>query len=156
LDREQDYAEAPRPAMPQRNWWADKSLQGGRCGSLVQIVSFDASTELEGETPVNVVCSWLGNTEAVAKKSYLLVTDADFAKATEIRGTPGARADQKTERRGTNGALQTTANDTPTKERTLGIAEKSYVFREIPRVSRWRRGELNPRPAILPIRPLHV
>ena len=113
-------------------------------------------TELEREFPLHVVCSWLGNTEAVARKNYLLVTDADFAKATEIRETPGARADQKTERRGTNGALQTTANDTPTKEKTLRISGKSYVFREIHRVFKWRRGELNPRPAILPIRPLHV
>ena len=54
-----------------------------------------------------MVCSWLGNTEAVAKKNYLLVTDADFAKATETRGTPDARADQKTERRGTKTTLQT-------------------------------------------------
>lgn len=91
-------------------------------------------TELERDFPLHVVCSWLGNTESVAKKNHLMVTDADFAKATEIRGTPGARSDQKTERRGTNGALQTTANDTPTKEKARRISGKSYVFREIHRV----------------------
>jgi integrase len=38
-------------------------------------------TELEKEHPIHVVCSWLGNTEAIAKKSYLLVTDSDFEQA---------------------------------------------------------------------------
>ena len=44
-------------------------------------------TELEREFPLHVVCSWLGNTEAVAKKSYLLVTDQDFENAREKSGT---------------------------------------------------------------------
>jgi hypothetical protein len=38
-------------------------------------------TELERDFPIHVVCSWLGNTEAIAKKSYLLVTDTDFEQA---------------------------------------------------------------------------
>lgn len=100
-------------------------------------------TELERDFPLHVVCSWLGNTEAIAKKNYLLVTDADFAKATEIRGTPGARADQKTELRGTKTTLQTTANDTTSKEKTLRISGKSYVFREIHGVFEWRITDLN-------------
>jgi integrase len=44
-------------------------------------------TELEKDFPLHVVCSWLGNTEAVAKKSYLLVSDCDFEKAIQSRGT---------------------------------------------------------------------
>jgi integrase len=40
-------------------------------------------TELERDFPIHVVCSWLGNTEAIAKKSYLLVTDSDFTRATQ-------------------------------------------------------------------------
>lgn len=38
-------------------------------------------TELERQFPLHVVCSWLGNSERIARKSYLLVTDADFEKA---------------------------------------------------------------------------
>ncbi len=69
-------------------------------------------TELEREFPLHVVCSWLGNTEAVAKKSYLLVTDADYTKAVQpvrmpateptvepgCRGTKTTRAEAKTTR----------------------------------------------------------
>jgi hypothetical protein len=40
-------------------------------------------TELEREFPLHVVCSWLGNSEKVARASYLLVTDADWSKAVQ-------------------------------------------------------------------------
>ena len=127
-------------------------------------------TELEREFPLHVVCSWLGNTEAVAKKSYLLVTDADFAKAIqpvhksvpeqvvepEHRGTKTTRADAKTTRRETKTTPHGARTVSHENEKTLGIVQKSFVFREIPRVSKWRRGELNPRPAILPTWHLHV
>ena len=38
-------------------------------------------TELEAEFPLHVVCSWLGNSEKVARRHYLQVTDEHFAKA---------------------------------------------------------------------------
>jgi len=38
-------------------------------------------TELARDHPLKAVCSWLGNTEAVAMSHYLQVTDADFDKA---------------------------------------------------------------------------
>lgn len=38
-------------------------------------------TELERQFPRHVVCAWMGNTAAVAEKSYLLVTESDFAAA---------------------------------------------------------------------------
>lgn len=41
-------------------------------------------TELEREFPLHVVCSWLGNSVRIAQKSYLLVTEDDFAKATAV------------------------------------------------------------------------
>jgi hypothetical protein len=37
--------------------------------------------ELAQTFPIHVVCSWLGNSPAVATKHYLQVTDADFEKA---------------------------------------------------------------------------
>ena len=44
-------------------------------------------TELAGEYPLHVVCEWIGNSMAVAKKHYQQVTEADFQKAAE---TPSA------------------------------------------------------------------
>lgn len=38
-------------------------------------------TELEAMFPLHVVCSWLGNSESVAKDSYLLVTEGHFQSA---------------------------------------------------------------------------
>jgi integrase len=48
-------------------------------------------TELERQFPLHVVCSWLGNTEAIAKKNYLLVTDSDFELAIEGNAQCNAR-----------------------------------------------------------------
>ncbi len=38
-------------------------------------------TELEEDFPSHVVCAWMGNSEAIAKKHYLQVTDEHFEKA---------------------------------------------------------------------------
>ena len=40
-------------------------------------------TELEARFPLHVVCSWLGNSQAVAKASYLLTSEAHFYAATD-------------------------------------------------------------------------
>ena len=48
-------------------------------------------TELMESFPAHVVCGWIGNSEAVARKHYLQVTDDHFDRA--IRG--GAEAAQK-------------------------------------------------------------
>ena len=47
-------------------------------------------TELEEQFPSHVVCAWLGNSEAIARKHYLQVREVDFQKAARIpaRGTP--------------------------------------------------------------------
>lgn len=49
-----------------------------------------SQTELEEHFPSHVVCAWLGNSEAVARKHYLQVREVDFQKAARIpaRGTP--------------------------------------------------------------------
>jgi hypothetical protein len=41
-------------------------------------------TELQREFPLHVVCSWLGNSPRIAQRSYLLVTEDDFAKAASV------------------------------------------------------------------------
>jgi integrase len=38
-------------------------------------------TELAAEHPIHVVCAWIGNSERIAAKHYLQVTDADFQRA---------------------------------------------------------------------------
>ncbi len=40
-------------------------------------------TELEEQFPSHVVCVWLGNSEAIARKHYLQVREVDFQKATQ-------------------------------------------------------------------------
>ncbi len=40
-------------------------------------------TELEEQFPGHVVCKWLGNSQRVADKHYLQVTDEHFRKATQ-------------------------------------------------------------------------
>ena len=40
-------------------------------------------TELEDRFPSHVVCAWLGNSEAIARKHYLQVREVDFQKATQ-------------------------------------------------------------------------
>ncbi len=39
-------------------------------------------TELQDTFPSHVVCAWLGNSEKIARKHYLKVTEVHFAKAT--------------------------------------------------------------------------
>jgi hypothetical protein len=38
-------------------------------------------TELAALYPIHVVCAWIGNTEMIAAKHYLQVTEADFERA---------------------------------------------------------------------------
>lgn len=40
-----------------------------------------AQTDPAGRFPLHAVCAWLGNSEAIADKHYLRVTDADFEQA---------------------------------------------------------------------------
>jgi hypothetical protein len=41
-------------------------------------------TELARRFPVHVVASWLGNTPRIARRHYLQVTEADFAKTVQL------------------------------------------------------------------------
>jgi integrase len=40
-------------------------------------------TELAGEYPMHVVCAWIGNTEMIAAKHYLQVTEAHYEQAAQ-------------------------------------------------------------------------
>ena len=45
-------------------------------------------TELEAQHPTHIVCSWIGNTPAVAHRHYLQVREVDFAKACSALQNP--------------------------------------------------------------------
>ena len=49
-------------------------------------------TELAKEYPIHIVCAWIGNTERIAAKHYLQVTDEDFALASRGAAKSDARA----------------------------------------------------------------
>jgi hypothetical protein len=40
------------------------------------------------ERRLHVVCAWIGNTEAIAQKQYLQVTEAHFAQAAKANSAP--------------------------------------------------------------------
>jgi integrase len=50
---------------------------------LFQNLRSTRQTELEETFPSHVVCAWIGNSEAVARRHYLQVTDDHFARAVE-------------------------------------------------------------------------
>jgi integrase len=59
---------------------------------LFQNLRSTRQTELAEKFPIHVVCAWLGNSQAIAKKHYLQVTDAHFSEAAAetIAGKPDA------------------------------------------------------------------
>lgn len=50
-------------------------------GKLFQNLRSSCETDLTKDFPLHVACAWIGNTERVARKHYLQVTDEHFAKA---------------------------------------------------------------------------
>ena len=54
---------------------------------LFQNLRSTRETELADQFPIQVVCDWIGNTEAIASKHYLQVTEDHFARAVE-QGAP--------------------------------------------------------------------
>ena len=59
-----------------------------------------SETDLARQFPLAIVAKWLGNTQAVAMRHYVDVTDADFERATTGAESSGAA-------RGCNGAQRT-------------------------------------------------
>lgn len=79
-------------------------------------------TELMSEHPAHVVCSWLGNTLAVAASHYLQVTDEHFEAALGPAPEPSEKAQQKAQHLKLR-ARASSCNEAPqTHEKTPGIA----------------------------------
>ncbi len=64
-------------------------------------------TELAERYPIHAVCAWIGNSEAVARKHYLQVTDVHFEKAAQ---NPAQQASEES------------GNEQKTKSKTPGIS----------------------------------
>lgn len=73
-------------------------------------------TELEEHFPSHVVCAWLGNSEAVARKHYLQVRESDFEKAVNKPVNKTARIPARATPE--SGVLET--HGVTTNARTLG------------------------------------
>jgi integrase len=50
---------------------------------LFQNLRATRQTELAATWPIHIVCEWMGNSELIAAKHYLQVTEADFQKAAQ-------------------------------------------------------------------------
>ena len=59
---------------------------------LFQNLRSTRETELSEKFPMHVVCKWIGNTQAVAAKHYLQVTDDHFKQAAEANEKSGAES----------------------------------------------------------------
>lgn len=61
---------------------------------IFQNLRMSRQTDLMAKHPIHVVCAWMGNTEAVAVKHYLTVTEDDFKRAAPS-AAEGAGKDRK-------------------------------------------------------------
>ncbi len=63
---------------------------------LFQNLRSTRETELVRDFPLHVVCKWIGNSQPVAMKHYLKVTDEDFQKAARIPAQQAKETDRNT------------------------------------------------------------
>ncbi|MFH1739267.1 MAG: DNA N-6-adenine-methyltransferase [bacterium] len=68
--------------------------------SEAQKQSSTRETELAEDFPMHVICAWIGNSQPIAQKHYLQITDEQFAKAVQnplqypaVSGRNGSQAD---------------------------------------------------------------
>ena len=59
---------------------------------LFQNLRSTRETELAEDYPMHVVCAWIGNSQPIAAKHYLQVTDAHFSRAVECTESSAAPA----------------------------------------------------------------
>lgn len=84
---------------------------------LFQNLRSTRETELAKTYPMHMVCAWIGNTQAVAAKFYLQVTDADFEQA-----ATASPDDCSALRNALQQAHATTGRGSQDDEKTPGIA----------------------------------
>ena len=87
-------------------------------------------TELTEMFPLHIVCAWIGNTELIAAKHYLQVTDADFERAAKD-SAPSSAPDPKTARNTAQHGAHTEHAPTQKTPVNLGVSAKSSDFSEV-------------------------
>ena len=92
---------------------------------LFQNLRASRQTELEERFPSHVVCAWMGNSQPVARKHYLMVTEDHFAQAISANDANGGA--QIPAPKATQKATQTMA-ETPRQRATgfKGVERKSF------------------------------
>jgi hypothetical protein len=91
---------------------------------LFQNLRATRQTELEETFPSHVVCAWIGNSQQVAAKHYLQVTEEHFRTAATSGVPLGTPQDRSATKSATSMALQDVAN---TKSDTMEIAGNCMV-----------------------------
>ncbi|MBI1311365.1 tyrosine-type recombinase/integrase [bacterium] len=86
---------------------------------LFQNLRSTRETELAGEHPLHIVCAWIGNTERIAAKHYLQVTDEHFAAATK----------SATDRTGREKTVRKPVQSGPVSARTRPHGEKCETLK---------------------------
>ena len=111
---------------------------------LWQNLRSSRETELAHEYPLHIVTAWLGNSEAVATKHYLQVTDADFEQAsTPSIAAPPEKTVRKPVRHGHATPRTDSQDDDDNGRFSAGYNEKRPHARTCDR-SGWRIGDSNP------------
>ena len=90
---------------------------------LFQNLRSTRQTELEEIFPSHVVCAWIGNSEAVARRHYLQVTDDHFQRADT--GAPEAVQNPVQQ------PAETPCNTSQQKEQTPTFSEENEGLREL-------------------------
>jgi integrase len=99
---------------------------------LFQNLRSTRQTELAETYPIHVVCAWLGNSQAVARKHYLQVTDAHFQKAAGGTESGTVNVQQPPATPGSGQKQDTTAKQKPPELPRVAYACKSLQTQEIP------------------------
>ena len=103
-------------------------------------------TDLARQFPLAVVAKWLGNTQAVAMRHYVDVTDADFERAIRMRSRSkgGAKSGAAARTLGIAGT-RSRQGQRMKKPRTLpGLRIRAILYKS----PEWRRRESNPQESI--------
>jgi len=101
-------------------------------------------TELERDYPRHVVCAWMGNTEAVAQKHYLLVGEQDWQKATtKTEPKSGAKSGSVNGKSGAKSCSAQVRKENAQPRKDQGKQGENALFPWIPAYQEWRITDSN-------------
>ena len=97
---------------------------------LFQNLRSTRETELAETFPLHVVTAWLGNSQLIAAKHYLQVTDEHFAKATQ---NPTQRATEIADETGNYDKRPLRENEKPRSFRSFPLSADKCTLKQYPR-----------------------